>query len=155
MTPVDIDSAETIRQWIELTDRQQITELITRRGRAADAKDPEAILALHVPGSRDSHGMFDGTIEEFVQYLRTHNYADERYGLQRHTVSNVSIQFDAPDAARAETYHLAYHQLTVHSQPRQVFVGGRYLDRCTKLDGRWLLSTRTVVYDWSTSHATT
>lgn len=155
MTPVDIDSAETIRQWIELTDRQQITELITRRGRAADAKDPDAIVAAHVPGSRDSHGIFDGTIEEFAEYLRTHNYADERYGLQRHTISHASIEFDAPDAARAETYHLAYHHLTVDSHPRQVFVGGRYLDRCTKLHGRWLLSTRTVVYDWSTSHATT
>lgn len=151
-THPDVD--ERTRRWVELADRQRITELVMRRGRAADAKDPDAIVALHVPGSRDSHGLFDGTIEQFADYLRTHNYADERYGLQRHTICHVWIEFDGPDEARAETYHLAYHHLTVDLQPRQVYVGGRYLDHCTKLDGRWLLSTRTVVYDWSTSHAT-
>ena len=62
-----------------------------RRGRAADAKDPAAIVAEHVPGSRDSHGMFNGTIEEFAEYLRTHNYQDKRYGPQRHTICNLLI----------------------------------------------------------------
>ena len=60
----------------ELRARRSIEELLTRRGRAADAKDPDAILAEHVPGSRDTHGIFDGTIEDFVDYLRTHNYQD-------------------------------------------------------------------------------
>ena len=73
--------------------RRQIEELLLQRGRAADAKDPDAILRLHVPGSRDAHGIFDGTIEQFAGYLRTHNYADRRYGLQRHTVGNVAIDF--------------------------------------------------------------
>jgi 3-phenylpropionate/cinnamic acid dioxygenase small subunit len=139
----------------ELVARNQIEQLLTRRGRAADAKDPDAILAEHVPGSRDIHGIFDGTIEDFVEYLRTHNYADTRYGIQRHTVSNVIIEFDAMDAARVESYHLAFHRIVMDRGSYDVHIGGRYLDHCRKHNGRWRLTSREVVYDWSRSSPVT
>jgi 3-phenylpropionate/cinnamic acid dioxygenase small subunit len=139
----------------ELLARHHIEELLTRRGRAADAKDPDAILAEHVPGSRDTHGIFDGTIEDFVDYLRTHNYADTRYGIQRHTVSNVIIEFDSVDAAHVESYHLAFHRIELDRGSYDVHIGGRYLDRCLKHGDRWLLASRDVVYDWSRSSPVT
>jgi SnoaL-like domain len=139
----------------ELLARRRIEELLARRGRAADAKDPDAILAEHVPGSRDTHGLFNGTIEDFADYLRTHNYQDDRYGTQRHTVSNVLIHFDSADVALVESYHLAFHRLVVSSGPFDVYIGGRYLDRCEQVAGRWLLSSRQVVYDWSSSSPAT
>ena len=120
-----------------------------RRGRAADAKDPAAIVAEHVPGSRDSHGLFNGTIEEFAEYLRTHNYQDERYGPQRHTISNILIEFDSPSRARVESYHLAFHRIDLESASYDVYIGGRYLDRCELSGGRWLLASRHVIYDWT------
>jgi len=136
----------------QLVERRAIEELVVRRGRAADAKDPAAIVREHVPGSRDAHGIFDGTIEEFAEYLRTHNYRDNRYGLQRHTVSNVLIEFRSPDVAVVESYHLAYHRILLGSGSYDVQIGGRYLDRCERAAGKWLLSSRSVVYDWSSSH---
>jgi hypothetical protein len=135
----------------ELIARSEIEQLLTRRGRAADAKDPEAIVREHVPGSRDSHGIFDGTIEEFAEHLRTHNYVDPRYGLQRHTVTNVLIEFDSRCVATAESYHLAYHRMELAAGSYHVYIGGRYLDHCELIDGRWLLASRSVVYDWSRS----
>jgi hypothetical protein len=136
----------------ELAARAAIERLLIERGRAADAKDPDAILRAHVRGTTDTHGIFDGTIEQFVEYLRTHNYRDERYGVQRHTISNILIDFDAPDSARVESYHLAYHRLQLDDGDVDVHVGGRYLDRCQRQsDGAWLLSSRAVVYDWSRS----
>jgi hypothetical protein len=136
----------------ELAARRAIERLLVERGRAADAKDPEAILRAHIRGTTDTHGIFDGTIEEFVEYLRTHNYSDPRYGIQRHTISNVVIDFDTCDSARVESYHLAYHRLHLDSGDVDVEVGGRYLDRCERqANGRWLLSSRAVVYDWSRS----
>jgi hypothetical protein len=138
----------------EVAARWHIERLLIERGRAADAKDPDAILRAHVRGTTDTHGIFDGTIEEFVEYLRTHNYSDNRYGVQRHTISNVIIDFDTCDSARVESYHLAYHRLQLDSGDLDVEVGGRYLDRCERQpDGRWLLSSRAVVYDWSRSSA--
>lgn len=135
----------------ELIARSEIEQLLMRRGRAADAKDPDAIVVEHVPGSRDAHGIFDGTIEEFVEHLRTHNYRDPRYGAQRHTVTNVVIQFNSSSSASVESCHLAYHRIELASGSFHVYIGGRYLDRCARVAGRWLLASRTVVYDWSRS----
>jgi hypothetical protein len=135
--------------------RKQIEDLLVRRGRAADAKDPDAILAEHIPGSRDEHGIFDGTIEQFAEYLRQNNYRDSRYGPQRHTISNVLVDFDSPDVARVESYHLAYHRIVLDSGEYDVDIGGRYLDVCERFEGRWLLRSRTVVYDWSRSSPAT
>jgi hypothetical protein len=139
------------QQLHELASKQAITALLHRRGRATDAKDTNAIVREHVPGSRDTHGIFDGTIEEFVEYLRTHNYADERYGLQRHTISNVLIEFLSPTSAAVESYHLAYHRLILDSTTYDVLIGGRYFDQCVERNGRWLLESRSVIYDWSSS----
>ncbi len=135
----------------ELHARAHIARLLMRRGRAADAKDPDAIVAEHVPGSRDSHGVFNGTIEEFAEYMRTHNYQDERYGPQRHTISNILIEFDSPSRARAESYHLAFHRIVLASGSYDVYIGGRYLDRCELSGDRWLLASRHVIYDWTNS----
>lgn len=134
-----------------LVARRQIETLLVERGRAADAKDPDAILALHVPGSRDTHGIFDGTIEQFTEYLRNNNYADGRYGEQRHTISNILVEFDSPTLARVESYHLAYHRLNLTTGSYDVQIGGRYLDVCARGPTGWLLNERVVVYDWSRS----
>jgi len=112
-------------------------------------------VAEHVPGSRDEHGIFAGTIEQFADWLRRNNYSDSRYGPQRHTVSNVLVDFDSSDSARVESYHLAYHRLVLDAGEYDVDIGGRYLDVCERLDGRWLLRSRTVVYDWSRSSPAT
>ena len=133
----------------ELNARAEIARLLIRRGRAADAKDPDAIVAEHVPGSRDSHGIFDGTIEQFAEYLRTHNYQDKRYGPQRHTISNILIDFDSPSRARVESYHHAFHRIAAESASYDVYIGGRYLDRCELTGDRWLLASRHVIYDLS------
>jgi hypothetical protein len=143
-----MSSAVRLREYAA---KQAITALLHRRGRAADAKDIAAIVLEHVPGSRDTHGIFDGTIEEFMEYLRTHNYADERYGLQRHTISNVLIEFHSPTSAAVESYHHAYHRLVLDSLPYDVLIGGRYYDQCVEVNGRWLLECRSVIYDWSSS----
>lgn len=149
-------SADLLDRVRELDARQRILELLVRRGRAADAKDPDAIIAEHVPGSRDQHGLFDGTIEEFAEYLRTHHYAGTVYGLQRHTVGDVRIDLESPPVgARVESYHLAYHRLVLADGHHDVVVGGRYLDHCVLHEDRWRLASRTVVYDWSRSATAT
>jgi 3-phenylpropionate/cinnamic acid dioxygenase small subunit len=142
-------------QLARLVATSAIQDLLVRRGRAADAKSPDTILAQHVPGSRDTHGIFDGTIEEFAEFLRTHNYADERYGLQRHTIGNVLIHWREDGRADVESYHRAYHRLLLDGSAYDVQVGGRYLDTCINDAGTWRILSRAVVYDWSTAGADT
>jgi hypothetical protein len=130
-------------------------ELVVRRGRAADGKSPDTIVAQHVPGSRDTHGIFDGTIEEFAEFLRTHNYQDRRYGIQRHTIGNLLLSWRNEVLVEIESYHLAYHRLIVDGVAYDVHIGGRYLDVCTRLDAGWRILSRAVVYDWSRSSPAT
>jgi hypothetical protein len=132
-----------------------VRELLVGRGRAADGKSPDRILAQHVPGSRDTHGIFDGTIEDFAEFLRTHNYQDERYGLQRHTIGNLLATWPTSDTVSVETYHLAYHRLVLGGVAHDVQIGGRYLDVCTRSAIGWRILSRAVVYDWSRSAAAT
>jgi 3-phenylpropionate/cinnamic acid dioxygenase small subunit len=146
-TAVSADPA-AVRQ---LVSANAIRELLVRRGRAADGKSPAKILAQHVPGSRDTHGIFDGTIEEFTEFLRTHNYQDERYGIQRHTIGNVLMNWRTDGVVAVESYHLAYHRLVLGGVDHDVHVGGRYLDICTPFGAGWRLLSRAVVYDWSRS----
>ena len=132
-----------------------IRELLMRRGRAADGKSPDTIVAQHVPESRDTHGIFDGTIEEFAEFLRTHNYQDRRYGIQRHTIGNLLLNWRAEVLVEIESYHLAYHRLVIDGVARDVHIGGRYLDVCTRLSAGWRILSRAVVYDWSRSSPAT
>ena len=130
-------------------------ELLLRRGRAADGKSPDTIVAQHVPCSRDTHGIFDGTIEEFAEFLRTHNYQDQRYGIQRHTIGNLLLNWRSEVLVEVESYHLAYHRLVVDGVAHDVHIGGRYLDVCTRLEAGWRILGRAVVYDWSRSSPAT
>ncbi|HEX3930842.1 MAG TPA: nuclear transport factor 2 family protein [Nocardioides sp.] len=139
----------------ELVVAEEIRELLMRRGRAADGKSPERIVAQHEPGSRDSHGIFEGTIEEFAEFLRTHNYQDDRYGVQRHTIGNLLISGRTPDLVAVESYHLAYHRLVIDGVAHDVQVGGRYLDVCKRSRAGWRILSRAVVYDWSRSSPAT
>jgi hypothetical protein len=152
VTPTRIDpEAEDPDAVDRLIAIDAIRDLLVRRGRAADGKSPETIVAQHVPGSRDTHGIFDGTIEEFAEFLRTHNYQDERYGIQRHTIGNVLLNWRTDHLVEVESYHLAYHRIVIDGTEHDVHVGGRYLDLCTRLDAGWRLLSRAVVYDWSRS----
>jgi 3-phenylpropionate/cinnamic acid dioxygenase small subunit len=125
-------------------------EALSARAVASDHKDADAVLRAHVPGSRDLHGIFEGTIEEFVEYLRTHNYASmSGYGLQRHVVSNVMVEFMDDATAVVESYHQAYHQVVRDGVAYDITIGGRYLDRFQEHKGRWLIASRSLVFDWS------
>src|SRR5579862_2402796 len=53
----------------------------------------------------------------------------------RHVTSNVIIEPDGEDAARAQSYVLV-HQST-DTLPLQPIIGGRYQDRFARVDGAW------------------
>lgn len=132
-----------------LRDHAAISDLVMRRGRSADAKDPDAILRCHVPGSRDEHGIFNGTIEEFVEHLRVNHYSGDTYGPQQHFVSNLLIDFVDDDVAEAESLHIAIHRIRRTDGEFDVEIGGRYADRYERHGDSWLIVSRAVIYDWS------
>jgi 3-phenylpropionate/cinnamic acid dioxygenase small subunit len=138
-----------------LRDRREIQELLARRATASDRRDPEAMLACHTEDSTDDHGSGRESARTFIERMAATSYRDPDNGPQKHLIANVLVDFVDEDVALVESYHLAYHRHGVRTGPSDNLIAGRYLDKMRRVDGRWLIADRTVVYDWSRTTAAT
>jgi SnoaL-like domain len=68
--------------------------------------------------------------------------------LTQHNISNTFVHITG-DTARAETNCVALHLIPTPDSEVEVVVGGRYLDRFEKREGRWLIAERLYVMDWN------
>jgi hypothetical protein len=130
-----------------LLDKQEIAEVLYRRARAGDRGDAELAHACYHPGATERHGMFDGEAADFidrVSFTRPKPGSPIR-GMQ-HLITNILVDFSGPDEAFVESQHVAYCQM---SNGTDAAIGGRYLDRFARRGGRWAITHRDVIFDWS------
>ena len=73
------------------------------------------------------------------------------YRFTQHAVSNVIVESDGSDVARAQSYCLARHRIPgTDGKPDTDFLwGGRYVDRFERRDGAWRIAHRIVVHEWT------
>ena len=129
----------------ELADREAIRNCLIRYCRGADRGDEELLRSAYWPGAIDDHVMFVGTAEEFIPFaLRSPETMDQT----AHLIGNILIEMDGNAAANTETYLQAFHRLKGDSAPRDVIVGGRYVDRFEKREDEWRIASRVVIIDW-------
>ena len=130
-----------------LIDKQAISEVLYRRARAGDRADAELAHSCYHPGATERHGVFDGTASEFIDVV---SFTRPREGSpirgMFHLVTNVLVDFDGPDDAFCESYHVAWCQMT---DGTDATIGGRYFDRFARRNGRWAIVHRDVIFDWS------
>jgi hypothetical protein len=65
-----------------------------------------------------------------------------------HLIANVLIELDGDEAA-VESYHLCFMTGGATGSETDTTISGRYLDRFARKDGRWAITHRQVVFDWS------
>lgn len=131
----------------QLLDKQAIAEVLYRRARAGDRADAELAHTCYHGGATERHGLFDGLATEFIDVVSfTRPRAGTPMKSMLHVVTNILSEFTGPDSAFVESYHIAY--MTLHSGNDSI-VGGRYLDRFERRDGRWAIVHRDVIFDWS------
>lgn len=131
----------------QLIDRQEITELLYRRARAGDRADLELAHACYHPGATERHGEFDGLATDFIDKVSfTRARPDSPIKGMFHLITNVVVEFESDSEAFAESYHVAWVQMTDGTDSS---IGGRYLDRFARRDGRWAIVHRDVIFDWS------
>jgi hypothetical protein len=131
--------------------KQEITELLYLRARAADRRDVDLALSCYHPGATEEHEGFHGTAAEFIR--RVSMISPDSSAPVRslwHFISNVLIDLSG-DQAEVESYHIALVERRERDTDIQSWIGGRYLDTMTRAEGRWAISHRTVVFDWSRS----
>ncbi len=133
-----------------LIDRAEISEVLTRYCRALDRLDELLLRSCFHPDSQHSHG-YTGPSEIFI------GYAMDVLGkcvATHHHLGNVSIAARGDDAD-AESYFTAFHRISqdppeafAGAAGKDVFIGGRYIDRLERRDGEWRIVSRTGVHDW-------
>jgi hypothetical protein len=126
----------------ELLDRENIRHLFARYSRGVDRQDADMVRSTYWPGAWDNHGVFEGTIDEFVA---TFESIWPTLKMQ-HMLGQHYIEIHGTEA-NCETYFLAYHRLGADSTV-DMLLGGRYVDRLEKRDGEWRILQRNAVYDW-------
>jgi hypothetical protein len=132
----------------EMLDHHQIRQVILRYCRGIDRADPEVLGTVYHEGAAPKHwsGEF-GDATDFVEFAVKRV---ESFGMPtQHHITNCLIAVDG-DRASAETYFLALQPTKVEGGGEVLsFIGGRYLDRFERRDGRWGIVDRLSVNDWS------
>jgi hypothetical protein len=129
-----------------LLDKQEITELVHSYCSAADRRDHDKLRALYHEDATDDHGaFFKGLAMDFIDSLPA---IQAPMQILHHNITTVNIALDG-DYAEGEIYVLAFHQVQTDTDPMDLLIGGRYLDKYEKRNGLWKFSHRVVVTDWS------
>ena len=133
----------------EMLDRHQIYQVLLRYCRGIDRADPELLRSVYHDGAASRHWSreFSDAKTDFVEFAVRRI---EGFGMvTQHHITNCLIEVDG-DSASAETYLIALQPTRVEDGTEVLsIIGGRYLDRFERRDGRWGLVKRSVVNDWS------
>lgn len=146
-------------------DRFEIEQTLFRYARGVDRREWELVRSIYHPDAIDDHGAYSGGVEGFIEFLRNRHQNIEQ---SLHLITNIMIEFGAPDAALVESYFICYQRLasteklekglnaaTIEpGQTLQIVSVGRYIDRFERRDSRWAVASRKVAYDVLETHTT-
>jgi hypothetical protein len=151
----------------ELLDEYALRRLVTLYSRAIDRRDMDLIRTLYHPDAIDDHGLFSGTIGEFIDHL------GDTAQIMTYSMHNIthSVFEIAGKRAAGESYFIAYHHFMGGYEPvsrffgpsyadarvadgtiegPQLYVcGGRYIDRFEKRDDEWRIGYRRITNEWN------
>ena len=130
----------------QLIDRQAILDCVTRYCRAVDRMDEVLLRACYHPHATDEHGSFTGGVDAYVAWVWG---LLERYRSTMHLIGNQLVELDSPTSARVETYGVAFHVGESDDPKLNLTTGFRFVDRFDRIDGRWAISRRVAVTEWS------
>lgn len=131
------------RQVRYLSDRQEVLDCVNLYGRGLDRLDPELIRDAFHPGGIDNHASFVGTVDEFVPWAIE---IESTFKLTHHGVSSHNCEIDG-DVAHAESY--IHFFVVMQDKPVIGAGGGRYIDKLERRDGKWALTIRRFLLDWT------
>ena len=126
-----------------LMDRQEILDVVARYCRGVDRLDRAMVMSAYHPDAVDDHSMFVGTADEFWTWVQ--NMHSTHHSSTQHMIGNHLAEIDG-DVAHCETY-LSYSGINKTGAPFSA-IGGRYIDRMEKRNGKWGIVARQYIVDW-------
>ena len=127
-----------------LLEREMIRDRIGRLARGEDRRNAELISASYWPDSTIDHGVFVGSLEEYLAWVVP---GSPEIQATQHVLGQSVIELRS-DTALVETHVMSYHRLAMGDEHRDTVIGGRYLDRMERRGGEWRIAQRTMLYDW-------
>ena len=154
-----VESAQTPGAQVRVAEflaKQEITELLYRYCRGVDRLDMELVRSCYHPDATDSHGTFEGTVEEYLEWSER---LLRRYTGSVHTVLNVLAEIDPEPVdsasgdleqwARSEAHGIARHWTEGGPPELNLSVGFRFIDDVSRRNGGpWLVSRRVATTEW-------
>lgn len=136
---MDIAEAELRK----LLDKEAIREASLRYTRGIDRHDDDLMADAYHPDATDDHGGYIGDPLGFIKHAREAH--SRHWTVHHHYITNQTIDLDG-DTAHVETYFLA----ALRRKDGIIdMVGGRYVDRFEKRDGRWAVADRACLVEWN------
>ena len=132
----------------ELLSRTAILDCIHRYTRGMDRLDRELARSAYHDDAIDEHGGFVGPVDGFLDWAFAYHAGQVRH---QHYVTNHSVELRG-DEAHAETYYVFVGTDRNREAPLYV-VGGRYIDRFERREGRWAIAARVCLVEWQTNFA--
>jgi len=127
-----------------LLDRQAILDCVVAYCRGVDRMDLDILKRAYHPDATENHnGTVVGTFDDLVDWIW--GPYQENLVMSHHVVQNHWCELDG-DVAHTETYCTYTEIRSVAPFSRQI--GGRYIDRFERRDGRWAIAARVLVQDW-------
>src|SRR3546814_15005843 len=111
--------------------------------RARDRHDSDYLREAYRHDAWENHGAFQGPARDCASRSGKQHAAFCKSHL--HHLSNHRIDVDG-DLAHAETYFLAG---LLRKDGITEMVGGRYVDRLERRDGRWAIAERACILEWN------
>lgn len=136
------------RQLQDLLDREEIRTVLANYCRGVDRLDPELLESVYHPGAWEDHGAYKGDAETWRQQAIT--LIPEQLERMRHLIGSINIELH-DNVAFVESYFTAgCLQRKPESGPQILrVIDGRYIDRFERLEGRWAITRRIVVKDYT------
>lgn len=133
----------------EMTAREAIRQAALRYCRGVDRLDVAMMQSAYHIGAIDDHGVYVGDAMAFCErVVESHR----RFAATMHCILNHTIELDDPSHARGEIYNISHILRAVSDGTKAVDTWyGRYLDRYECREGRWAISYRICVHEWTRS----
>ena len=139
------DELEQLRRDVQyLKDRTEILDCIAKQSRGHDRHDAELMTSVYHEDGVDEHGAVVKTGPEYAEWANgVHSAAFQDH---LHHITTHTCEIDG-DVAHCESYNIGIFR--AKDGNTLSVMGGRYLDRLERRDGRWRIALRRCTVEYA------
>ncbi len=130
----------------DLTARRDIYNAICNYMRGQDRLEWETQRSAFHDDADVDCGMYRGNADGYTDFAQG---VLKEFESSQHLIGQAHIDVNGNEAS-GEVYFIAFHRvIEADNNEKDLIIGGRYIDRYEKRDGKWRISKRRELVDWA------